>query len=310
MNFDLTDDQEALRDGIASLCAGRFGRERIREGFDRGAFDELAATGVFSLRADGFGWADAAIAFEELGRALVPGPLVWSFLAHGEVDGIVTGLERPPAGEPAMVEHLEHADAVVVLADDGVTSIDPASISGAPIDWPLDPLTPVHHVDVLGDGTPVGDAALAAAWRSQGAVLTAAYEVGMAQACATAATAFSLERVQFERPIGSFQAVKHILADMAVHAEVARAAVDAAACTLDDPDVGDLERAISGARMLASEAALGNAKASMQVHGGMGFTWEVDVHLFLKRAWMLNTSFGTVADHADALASRLAPARG
>jgi alkylation response protein AidB-like acyl-CoA dehydrogenase len=310
VNFDLTEDQEALRDGIAALCAGRFGRDRIREGFDRAAFDELAATGVFSLRADGFGWADAAIAFEELGRALVPGPLVWSFLANGVVDGVVTGLERPVAGAPAMVEHLEHADAVVVLAADGITSVDPASTTGAPIEWPLDPLTPVQRVDALGDGKTVGDAALAAAWRSQGAVLTAAYEVGMAQACTTAANAYALERVQFERPIGSFQAVKHILADMAVYAEVARAAVDAAACTLDDPDVGDLERTISGARMLASEAALSNAKASMQVHGGMGFTWELDVHLFLKRAWVLNTSFGTVADHADALASRLAPAQG
>jgi alkylation response protein AidB-like acyl-CoA dehydrogenase len=236
--------------------------------------------------------------------------LVWSFLANGMVDGIVTGLERPAPGAPAMVEHLEHADAVVVLADDGIANVDPKSMNGAPVEWPLDPLTPVQRVDMLGGGAPLGDAALAAAWRSQGAVLTAAYEVGMAQACTTAATAFSLERVQFERPIGSFQAVKHILADMAVHAEVARAAVDAAACTLDDPDVGDLERTISGARMLASEAALANAKASMQVHGGMGFTWELDVHLFLKRAWVLNTTFGTVADHADALASRLAPAQG
>ncbi len=103
--------------------------------------------------------------------------------------------------------------------------------------------------------------------------------------------------------------MKHILADMAVRAEVARAAVDAAACTLDDPEIGDLERTVSGARMLASEAALANAKSSMQVHGGMGFTWEVDVHLYLKRAWVLNTAFGTVTDHADTLASRLMPAR-
>lgn len=309
MNFDLTEDQEALRDGIAALCAGRFGRDRIREGFDRAGFDELAATGVFSLRADGFGWADAAIAFEELGRALVPGPLVWSFLANGVVEGIVTGLERPATGEPAMVEHLEHADAVLVLDDDGITQIDPAIAGAVPLEWPLDPLTPIQRVEALGDGKAVGDATTAQAWRQEGAVLTAAYEVGMAQACTIAATAYGLERVQFERPIGSFQAVKHILADMAVRAEVARAAVDAAACTLDDPDIGDLERTVAGARMLASEAALANAKSSMQVHGGMGFTWEVDVHLYLKRAWVLNTAFGTVTDHADTLASRLTPAR-
>lgn len=92
---------------------------------------------------------------------------------------------------------------------------------------------------------------------------------------------------------------------MVVRAEVARAAVHAAAVTLDDPGVGDIDRAISGACLLAGEAALKNAKSSMQVHGGMGFTWECDVHLYLKRAWVLNTAFGTAAEHADALAARL-----
>ena len=74
MNFDLTDDQVALRDGIRSLLEGRFPMERVRDGFDRAAFDELAEAGVFSLRADGFSWADAVIVYEELGRACVPGP--------------------------------------------------------------------------------------------------------------------------------------------------------------------------------------------------------------------------------------------
>jgi alkylation response protein AidB-like acyl-CoA dehydrogenase len=307
MNFDLTEDQQALRDGIRSLCEGRFAIERVRGGFDASMFAELAETGVFSLRADGFTWADAAIAFQELGRALVPGPLVVSHLAHGLVDGIVTGLERPTPGTPAMVEHLAAADTVVVLDADGITSIPASALAGAaPLEWPLDPITPVHRVDALPDGTDVGDAALAAAWRLGGAVLTAAYQVGMAEACVGAATAYALERRQFNRPVGSFQAVKHILADMTVRAEVARAAADAAAVTLDDPEIGDVARAVSGARILASEAALKNAKGSMQVHGGMGFTWEVDVHLYLKRAWVLNTVFGTPTEHADALAATLA----
>jgi len=307
VNFDLTEDQEALRDGIRSVCTGRFPIDRVRAGFDRGGFDDLASTGVFSLRADGFGWADAGIAFAELGRALVPGPLVWSNLANGTVEGVVTGLERPRSGEPAMIEHLATADTVLVLDDGGITRVDPPSLAPAkPLDWPLDPLTPVHRLDDLPAGERVADADTAAAWRRAGAVLTAAYQVGMAQACSDAATAYSLERRQFDRPIGSFQAVKHILADMVVRAEVARAAVDAAACTLDDPEAADATRVVAGAALLAGEAALKNAKSSMQVHGGMGFTWEVDVHLYLKRAWVLNTTFGTAAEHADALASRLA----
>ncbi len=301
MNFDLSDDQVALRDGIRSLCAGRFDSARIRAGFDRSMWDELAATGVFSLRTDGFGWADTSIAFQELGRALVPGPLVWSHLAHGLIDGIVGGIERPPNGEPALVEHHDQLDALVVLDPDGVTVVDPTALADAsPLTWPLDPLTPVARIETLPPGGPVAGIDLGE-WRRGGALLTAAYQVGMAQAAVEQATAFALERQQFNRPIGSFQAVKHLLADLAVRAEVARAAVDAAACTLDDPDTGDVDRAVHGAKLLAGETALGNAKGSMQVHGGMGFTWELDVHLALKRAWLLNTVFGSPADHADAL---------
>jgi alkylation response protein AidB-like acyl-CoA dehydrogenase len=306
VNFDLSDDQEALRDGIRSFCDGRFTMARVREGFDAAAYEELAATGVFSLRADGFRASDAGIAFQELGRALVPGPLVWAHLAHGRVDGIVTGLERPAPGVPAMIEHLDVAEVVLVIDDAGIARL-PADDLGAakPLDWPLDPLTPVHRVDELPQGARIGDAALAAQWRTSGALLTSAYQVGMAQRCTEVATVYALERQQFDRPIGSFQAVKHLLADMAVRAEIARAAVDAAACTIDDPEIGDVQRAVAGARLLAGEAALRNAKSSLQVHGGMGFTWEVDVHLFLKRAWVLNTVFGAAAQHADTLAARL-----
>jgi alkylation response protein AidB-like acyl-CoA dehydrogenase len=304
VNFDLSDDQVALRDGIRSLCRGRFTVERIRKGFDRAMFDELAATGVFSLRADGFAWADAAITFEELGRALVPGPLVWSHLAHGLTEGVVTGLVRPTDGAPAIIEHLGASDAVVVLDDDGVTLVPPDAVDAEPLDWPLDPLTPIHRCPQLPTGERLAGKEVVGDWRRGGAVLTAAYQVGMARACTESATAYSLARRQFDRPIGSFQAVKHLLADMAVRGELAQAAVHAAAVTLDDPEIGDLERAISGARLIAGEAALKNAKTSLQVHGGIGFTWEADVHLYLKRAWVLNTHFGTAAEHADALAAR------
>jgi alkylation response protein AidB-like acyl-CoA dehydrogenase len=304
MNFDLSDDQVALRDAIRRRGEDRFDSARVRAGFDAAMFAELADAGVFSLRADGFGWADVSLVFQELGRGLVPGPLVWSHLAHGMVDGIVGGVERPALGEPTFVEHLEQVETVVVLGNDAVVAIRAETLGdAAPLDWPLDPLTPLHRVDVLPPGTPVGDAATARAWRQAGAVLVAAYQAGMAQACAERATEYGLARQQFNRPVGSFQAVKHLLADLAVRAEVARAAVDSAACHLDDPDVGDVDRAVRAAKCLAGEAALANAKGSLQVHGGIGFTWEVDVHLFLKRAWVLNTAFGSPDEHAEALAS-------
>jgi alkylation response protein AidB-like acyl-CoA dehydrogenase len=88
-----------------------------------------------------------------------------------------------------------------------------------------------------------------------------------------------------------------------VRAEVARAAVDAAAVTYDDPGVGDVDRAVAAAKLVAGEAAVANARACIQVHGGMGFTWEIDAHLYLKRAWVLDRLFGTAEAHAEQLGS-------
>ena len=311
MDFDLSADQVALRDGIRSLCEGRFPIKRVREGFDRSAHAELAEAGVFSLRSDGFGVADAAVVFEELGRAVVPGPLVWAYLVHGVVDGVVGGLEVARREPPWMVEHLDALDTLLVVRERGVDTVPAAKIAGAvPVGRPLDPLTPVHRVDQLPAGDPVGEDDLLARWRLEGSVVMAAFLVGLAQTCTELSVAYAKERRQFDRPIGSFQAVKHLLADMLVRTEVARASVHAAACTLDDPDVGDVARAVAGAKMLAGETAITNGKTATQVHGGMGFTSEVDVHLYLKRAWVLDTTFGSVDEHADAVAATLqAPER-
>jgi alkylation response protein AidB-like acyl-CoA dehydrogenase len=304
VNFDLSEEQVALRDSLRQRGARRFDLARVRQGFTPELWAELDEAGVFSLRADGFGWVDAGIAFQELGRALVAGPIVWTHLAHGVVDGVVGGVETPPHGEAAMVEHWAALDTLVVVDPDGLRAIAaPELDAGLEVPWPLDPLTPVHRVERLPAGERIGDADTARGWRRGGALLTAAYQVGIAEACVEQANAYALERHQFNRPIGSFQAVKHLLADMAVRAEVARAAVDAAACVLDDPDTGDVDRAVRAAKVVAGDAALANAKGSLQVHGGMGFTWELAVHLYLKRAWVLNQTFGSPDEHAEALAS-------
>jgi alkylation response protein AidB-like acyl-CoA dehydrogenase len=300
VNFDLSDDQVALRDGIRSLLEGKLPMSRVRDGFDRSVYDDLAAAGVFSLRSDGFGWTDAAVVYQELGRALVPGPLVWCF---GR-DRVTGGFDRTVGGEP-YVEHLAALETLLLLDADGITTIDPVPAAAEPADWPLDPLTPVWLVDDFDLGDRTGDAAAVTALRTEGALLTAAYLAGMADALTELAVAYAREREQFNRPIGSFQAVKHLCADMAVRAEVARAAVDAAACVLDDPSTGELVRAVSGAKLLAGEAAITNGRSATQVFGGMGFTWEVDVHLYLKRAWVLDTHFGSVDHHADTVATTL-----
>ena len=124
-------------------------------------------------------------------------------------------------------------------------------------------------------------------------MLTAALQVGAAAWTTELAVEYAKQRRQFGRPIGGFQAVKHLCADMVVRTEVARAAVHAAAVTVDQPDVGDRPTwPRAGAKLLADEAALANGRSSIQVHGGMGFTWEVPVHLAYKRARVLATQLG------------------
>lgn len=318
MNFDLSEDEVALQRAIRDLCRGRFPMERVRAleaqgGVDRGLWRDLADAGVFSLRLPegeggvGLGATQAVVVFEELGRALVPGPLVGTHLAAGLVDGAATGarvvgcLERERT--PALVEHHTALDSLIVLDADGLWSLEPRALEAEPLERPLDPLTPLHLVERLPRGERLAGPEAAARWRLEGAALAAALLVGIAAAVTDSAVAFAKERRQFGRPIGSFQAVKHILADMHVRAEVARAAVYAAGVHLDDPEAGDAARAVAAAKLLAGEAAVTNGKACIQVHGGMGFTWEVDAHLYLKRAAVLATSFGSADEHAEAMAA-------
>ena len=307
MDLELSDDQMALRDGIRSLLEGRFQPDRVRLGFDREMFSELEGAGVLSLVDDGFSWADAAVVFEELGRFVVPGPIVDTLVARTAGvgrDGVV-GVVEALGSEPAVVEHLDHLDALLVLLGDGGSLVAAAGLDGDPSPWPLDPLTPVTSVAALPAGERVLDSGAVDAVRAQGAVLTAAFCVGMSDRLTSLSVEYAKQREQFDRPIGSFQTVKHILADMLVRTEVARAAVYAAAANLDDPGAGDLARSVATAKVVAGEAAIANGKAATQVHGGMGYVWEVDVHLYLKRAWVLDTHFGSADAHADALGASL-----
>ena len=309
MDFELTDDQESLRDGVRKLCEGRFPIDVVRGGFDAARWAELADAGVFALRVAeddggvGLGTAEAVLVFEELGRALVPGPLIGTHLAAGVIDDVdvVTVVERAAP----VVDHLDAAGAVAIVDDEGVWQVDASSLGriSEVVATPLDPLTPVARLaSPLPQGERVAGADTAARWRVEGAVLASALLLGLSEASTDLAVAYAKEREQFGKPIGAFQAVKHLCADMVVLAEVARAAVYAAGVTCDDPSVGDPARAASVAKLAAAEAAIANGKSCIQVHGGMGFTWEVDAHLYLKRAWMLEHAFGSSDEHAERLA--------
>ena len=339
MDFRVGEDQRELVEGIRAMLAGRLPLEhlRAREGDARAISDDdwaaLGETGVFALTlpepaGTGLTMAEAVLVFEELGRALVPGPLVGTFLAArgGLVEGAAEGGVQVgvhcrgtgPGPGPVLVEHLGSLDALLVVAGEGdgaAQLLAPAPTAGAVrVDAPLDPLTPLWRLDALPPGAPVADDD--GSLFRDGALLTAALQVGHAAEALDLAVAYAKERQQFGTPIGTFQAVKHMCADMLVRAEVARAAVHAAACLADQPDVVDAEaaatgctpgqlvdRAVGGAKLLADEAAIGNARSAIQVHGGMGFTWEIPLHLHLKRARVRATTFGTPAERAAGLAA-------
>jgi alkylation response protein AidB-like acyl-CoA dehydrogenase len=336
VDLTLNSDQLALRSGVREYLAGRWDAERLRIAssavpLTAADWKELAGLGVFGLLLPessggmGLGLADAAIVFEELGAALVPGPLVPTVLAAGAVSGVADGdaivaMLDVTAPGPAIIEHLGLATHVVVVSDDGLF-LAPSGVSaeGLPapgptpvtpaVPDPLDPLTPVAVADVatlLSRAERLGGAADAATWRQHGAVLVAALQVGVAQGALDLGVRYVKEREQFGRVVGSFQAVKHLLAESVAGVELARAAVLAAAVTADDPGAGDLAAAAATAKVLADDAATVGGRTCVQVHGGMGFTWEVLAHLYLKRAWVQETAFGTTAEHEAFLASQLA----
>ena len=328
MNFGLDEDELAIQSSFAELIRRQLPLERVRaaEGgrLDREVWQLLADAGVFALRLPessggaGLGATAAAAVFMQLGCSLASGPLVASHLAvtlasDRAADGgrVVGAVERRPAGPPRQVPHLEDLDELVVLDADGVSVVTGAelaelvTLSAGLERRDLDPLTPVYRVAQLPPGRQIGERADAAAWRANGAMLTAALQVGIAEETTARATAYALAREQFGRAIGSFQAVKHLIADMTVRAELARAATYAAAAILDDPTAGDPVRASSGAKVLGGRAAFLNGKSCVQVMGGMGITWEMPAHLFLKRALVLEAQFGDSAVHEAGLSAGL-----
>jgi alkylation response protein AidB-like acyl-CoA dehydrogenase len=318
VDLELSEDEVDLQEGLRSFLAGRFPMEVVRasvDGFDRGRWQELAETGVFGLRQPedqggvGLGMTEAVLAFEELGRSLVPGPVLATHLAAGLVDGatdgsVVVGLVERPA-VAVLVEHLEALDVLLALDTDGIWQVDLDGLDAEPVARPLDPLTPLHRVPELPQGELLAPENVAWEWAHAGAVLTAGTLLGIAARSTEIAVQYAKEREQFDKPIGSFQAVKHLCADMLTRAELARGIVYAAGVTMDGRGVDDLVRLVHAAKIAAGDAAKANGKSCIQVHGGMGFTYEVDAHLYLKRAIVLDTWFGSVDDHSEAVAATL-----
>jgi alkylation response protein AidB-like acyl-CoA dehydrogenase len=156
---------------------------------------------------------------------------------------------------------------------------------------------------ITAPGEGEGAAALARAF-DFGCIALAAEQVGGAQRCLDLSVEYAKQRVQFGRPIGGFQAIKHKAADMMVAVESARSAAYWAACVADEAGP-DLARAASLAKAWASESYWRCAADALQIHGGVGFTWEYDVHLHLKRARSMESFLGTPVWHRERVAREI-----
>ena len=281
----------------------------------------------------GYSLTEEMILFEELGRALAPGAWLGSVVAghaladHGgaaeraalqqilagelrvalieRADGDplrigaakVSGARRnvADASDAGALLILDGARVLLVRCDGGHAAIDPRPS--------LDPTRAVAHVELRDTPyTDLGGDGAAERLRRIATVLACAEAVGGIQRTVEMSVEYAKVRHQFGKPIGSFQAVKHRCADMAVRAEAARSATIYATVSVRD-GAPDADFQVSVAKLLCANAYLQNTADNVQNHGGMGFTWECDAHLYVKRARGFDLSFGSRTAQLDRIAA-------
>ena len=262
---------------------------------------------------DGAGatFAEVAVVLHELGRAASSASLLGTVIGVGallevapsaERDGllrrIATGESRVTVADaeaPTFVPDAPDADVVLVLHTDGITAVESPVVEETPV---LDATRRFGTVAVSdGHRWPFADAAARRRVLDRGALAVACDSLGSAEAMLDATVAYAGVREQFGRPIGSFQAVKHACADMLVQVTICRELVTAAVVTLDPVDV-------ARAKSYVTATAVDVVGKAMQLHGGIGYTWESDVHVHLKRVALNRSLYGAPAEHRRRLAER------
>jgi alkylation response protein AidB-like acyl-CoA dehydrogenase len=340
MDFSFDEDQEALADSVRRFLMTEMTPELIRELWDSetgrsdSVWAQLAAQGLTAVSVPealgGMGmtateWAQLAQTWGYFGG---PEPLVDTALVA------VALLGRLPASDwrDTLLARIAEGDARVALGhavNPYVSDAHVAQVLLCERDGELHrvrredcTLAPVQSVDPsrrlfaldwqAGRDTRIASGetaqALLAMTLDYGAFGAAAQLLGLTQRVLDAAIDYTAQRKQFGKPIGSYQAVKHLLADVAIRYEFARPVVYRAACALaqDDPQ---RSLYVSHAKLAALSAAQLAARHGIQVHGAMGYTWELDLQIFVKRIWALAGSWGDASFHQARVANALIDAR-
>jgi alkylation response protein AidB-like acyl-CoA dehydrogenase len=308
VDFSLTPDQELLRDTARKLLERECPPALVRAHIDDPSAYGMLWRHLAEYTALGAGpAADLCLFLEETGYAAAPGPFLATtgYAALTGDDGTTTGtvaLVDDPI-QPFVLEADRVERIAVVLPGPRLAVIDADDVPTrfvATVDFSRR-LFSVELPQL--DGKPLAADAYAR-WRDRAYACIAAEMVGTARRIFDMALAYAKERKQFDVPIGSFQAIQHKLADMSLALERATAAVHYAAMTIDGDDPGRA-RACHVAKAAAGEAARRILKDGIQIHGGIGYTWEHDLHLYLRRATADEYLFGTTGWHLDRLAELL-----
>jgi alkylation response protein AidB-like acyl-CoA dehydrogenase len=323
MRFTLSDDQQEIKRTAHDLLANRSTMAKVREAAEAGTYDdalarelgELGWPGIAVSEAhggQGLGIVELAVLLEELGYACAPVPFLGSALAALAIEhagsaeqqerwlpGLASGELRGALGAAdALIPDAPGADLVVVVdaaagsahvADgvEDVESVDPTRRHGRT----GTPPTPGEPLD--GDVGGALDRAL---------IAVSAELVGVCQRALDMTVAYVKERKQFGVPVGTFQAVHHAAAQMLIDTEGGRAATYYAAWAADaEPE--RLPMAAAMAKAWTSDAGRSVTGSAIQLHGGIGFTWEADVHWLYKRAQLDSALLGSADSHRARIAS-------
>ena len=315
----MTEEQEALRETVRMLIT-REGDTRSAmassSGYDEKLWRRLGDLGVAGLHIPddhgglGASFLETRIALAELGRSLTPGPLLGSVVASAALLSAGTGAWLPEIADGSAIPSLvwgpyalnaQVADVFLVPREDGLYAVAPAEVDVTPCGV-MDPTRRLATVTVRDTGERLGTPDMA--WvRDVALAALAAESAGAAARCLELTVAYAKQRTQFGRPIGSFQALKHRMADLHVLVETAESASLAVAQAVVTGDA--LPDTAATASVWCAEAFATVAGEMIQLHGGIAITWEHDAHLYFKRAHGNTHLFGSPRDHVARLAAQL-----
>jgi alkylation response protein AidB-like acyl-CoA dehydrogenase len=333
MDFGLTDDQREIQRTARELLAERAKPERVREHAEAGTTDEslwseLAELGWPGIAVaeehggQGLGQIELSILCEELGRSLAPVPFLGTVMAATVIEqdgspeqrerwlpGLASGetvgaLGSATDGIAELVLGAAEADVIVLIEEDGAGRLLAAEeVDVTPVES-VDPTRPTGRVNAGSAGEPVGDGG-ACAGLGRALVSVSSELVGVCDRALGMTVDYVKDRKQFGVPVGAYQAVSHRCAQMLLETEKARSTTAFAAWAADaDPD--SLAEAAAMAKACASSAGREVTASAIQAHGGIGFTWEADVHWLYKRAQIDAALLGGAGRHRRRLAAILA----